>query len=65
MVNLSHILIALGVLAMLVVSWLPIRLIIDSPKLTLGQKCYWLVVVIGFPILGSLAWLTLGRRAID
>lgn len=37
--------------------------IIASPRYTLGGKLLWVVVVFTAPVVGAIAWLTVGRRA--
>lgn len=52
----THVLIALLAIAALVISIAPIRHIVDAEKLTLGQKVYWVVVVLMFPLIGAIIW---------
>jgi hypothetical protein len=62
MINFSHVVIGLISIAVLVLALVPIRWIIDSEKLSVGQKTYWVIVVVVFPVLGSLAWLAVGKN---
>jgi len=58
----SHLLIAAAAIVALLISISPIRRIVDSETLTLGQKVYWVVVVLVFPILGAIAWWVASRQ---
>ena len=62
MLNLTHVVIGATGLLVLVISLMPIPRIIDSPKLSLGQKVYWAIVVVVFPVLGAIAWLIAGKQ---
>jgi hypothetical protein len=57
----THVLIALLAITALVLSIAPIRHIVDSDKLSSGQKVYWVVVVLMFPLIGALIWLVSTR----
>jgi hypothetical protein len=58
----THVLVLAVALAVFVLSLLPIRSIIDSINLSSGQKVYWVIVVVLFPVLGAIAWLAFARR---
>lgn len=52
----THVLIALLAIVALIISIAPIRSIVDAEKLTSGQKVYWVVVILMFPLIGALIW---------
>ena len=64
---------AVGVVFMIVLAAIALALIVlwvaaivsvlGNNRLTGGGKALWIVVILGFPFLGSLAWFIFGRDA--
>jgi hypothetical protein len=58
----SHLVAALLAVGALILSISPIRGIVDSENLTTGQKVYWVVVSLMFPIIGPIVWWVSAKR---
>jgi hypothetical protein len=52
----AHVFLAAAAVLVMLLSISPIRSIVDADILTQGQKVYWVVVVILFPVLGAVVW---------
>ena len=52
----AHVFLVAAAALVMLLSISPIRPIVDADTLTQGQKVYWVVVVILFPVLGAVVW---------
>jgi len=57
----EHLFILLGLGGYLVACLWAVRSIIDTSDATVGWKFYWSAIVLSFPLVGLLAWLTVGK----
>ncbi|MBN9177558.1 MAG: PLDc_N domain-containing protein [Microbacterium sp.] len=60
-VDFPHVLIVLLVLGALAL-WIGAFVSIGASKVRGGEKAIWVLVVLLFPFVGSIAWLLIGRR---
>jgi hypothetical protein len=60
--NFDHLGLGLLALAVILISIAPIRQIVDSERLSLGQRVYWSVVVVVVPVIGALIWWVSVRK---
>lgn len=58
----THVWLALAAVVALGISISPIRQIVDSENLSLGQRVYWVVVALMFPVVGALIWWVSARE---
>ena len=60
--NFDHLGLGLLALAVILISIAPIRQIVDSERLSPGQRVYWSVVVVVVPVIGALIWWVSVRK---